>query len=186
MIPLKINAWYNRTMNKCACGCGKEVKKTFAPGHHWKTRPSVRADPTYHAWCEMRYRCSNPNIREWKRYGGRGISVCKRWRKSFKAFLEDMGPKPVGLSLDRKNFDGNYEPSNCRWATASEQANNTSRNFIITAIGKTQTLSQWSSELGMCKNTLRNRILKGWPPDLAVGQKVHPRFKGTGKLFNAQ
>ncbi len=78
----------------------------------------------YGSWCAMRQRCNNPNSKSYPDYGGRGINVCERWG-SFEAFLTDMGDRPEGKTLDRHpNNDGNYEPSNCRWATATEQSAN--------------------------------------------------------------
>lgn len=79
---------------------------------------------TYYIWAAMVQRCTNPDNRDWYLYGARGIRVCDRWLESFAAFLEDMGEKPPGLSIDRVDNDGAYEPGNCRWATALEQARN--------------------------------------------------------------
>lgn len=84
----------------------------------------VRRRATYHVWYSMRDRCTNPNSQRYSYYGGRGIQVCERWLNSFDAFMEDMGLKPDGLSIDRINNDGNYEPANCRWATDLEQSRN--------------------------------------------------------------
>lgn len=78
---------------------------------------------TYHTWADMKYRCFTKSCKKYPDYGGRGITVCERWL-NFKNFLEDMGEKPAGLSIDRINNDGNYEPGNCRWATSKEQVAN--------------------------------------------------------------
>jgi hypothetical protein len=84
----------------------------------------VSLSPTYRSWKGMLQRCSNPNHVAWKNYGGRGIRVCEQWINSFEAFLSDMGERPAGKTLDRKDNDGNYEPSNCKWSTKGEQALN--------------------------------------------------------------
>jgi hypothetical protein len=118
--------------------------------------------PLYQVWAALKYRCLNPNSSKWKNYGGRGITVCKRWIDSFENFLEDMGERPEGSSLERINVDGNYEPGNCRWATQKEQQNNKRNNKKLTYKGKTQTIAEWSRELQISKVTLRERILRGW------------------------
>lgn len=84
---------------------------------------------TYSGWEAMIQRCHNPNASTYFRYGGRGVTVCDRWR-TFENFLTDMGERPEGKTLDRINPFGNYEPGNCRWATAKEQANNTRRKYV--------------------------------------------------------
>ncbi len=89
----------------------------------------------YRTWAAMRTRCKNQNDARFPRYGGRGISVCDRWRK-FENFIADMGPRPEGLTLDRINNDGNYEPGNCRWATMREQCQNRSNGITITVYGE--------------------------------------------------
>ena len=80
--------------------------------------------PTYNSWMQMRRRCRDPKHGQWANYGGRGITVCDRWRDSFANFLADMGERPDGTSIDRIDNDGNYEPGNCRWATPLEQSHN--------------------------------------------------------------
>lgn len=115
-----------------SCGClRKEIVKTVNTTHGFsKTKISF-------VWRQMLQRCNNPKAKVYPYYGGRGIKVCKRWNK-FENFLEDMLPTyREGLSLDRRNNDGNYSPSNCRWATKQDQARNRrSTVYVETPIGR--------------------------------------------------
>lgn len=131
--------------------------------------------PLYGTWHSMKQRCSNPSNDRFKDYGGRGIKVCERW-KSFDSFLSDMGPRPVGTTLDRwPDINGNYEPGNCRWATPKEQQNNTRNNLRLTLNGVTHNLTEWAKELAVNPHTLRCRIYRGWPVELVLGNSVRPR-----------
>lgn len=124
----------------------------------FQTRHGLSDTPVHRSWMSMHQRCRNPNDRAFKNYGGRGITVCARWA-SFEAFLEDLGPKPEGYELERKDVNGNYEPGNCRWATINDQANNRRTNRFITYGGRTQTLAQWADELGLKMHTLYRRVV---------------------------
>lgn len=117
---------------------------------------------TYGLWEAMLTR-----VKSRPAYVERGISVCEDWLK-FEKFYADMGDAPIGKSLDRIDNDGNYEPSNCRWATHTQQMNNRSNNVVIEWNGKSQTRSQWEKELNMKPTTLRNRLRAGWSLDRAM------------------
>lgn len=121
----------------------------------------------YRTWASMKDRCTNKRSKEYKRYGGRGIELCKRWM-SFENFYKDMGDRPDGLSLDRIDNNKGYSPSNCRWATASQQSRNTSRNINLTHMGKTMCLSDWSKYVGITKASLRKRLLSGKTVEVAL------------------
>lgn len=95
-------------------------------GHTYRIGTSVSVTPEYHSWMAMKARCYNPNRRSYRWYGAKGIKVVKRWHK-FANFFEDMGPRPIGCSLDRIDVNGDYGPDNCRWATREEQHANQRR-----------------------------------------------------------
>jgi hypothetical protein len=123
---------------------------------------------TYVAWQSLICRCTNPRQKAWANYGGRGIKVCDRWRTSFLAFLEDMGERPEGMSIDRIDVNGDYTPENCRWATAKEQMRNMRRNNLVTHDGQTRTVAEWAEILGVDPVSLNKRLRRGWPVHLAL------------------
>lgn len=115
-----------------SCGCLHNEGNNIRHGHNKKGEVTKE----YKAWGGMKQRCTNPSDKAYSDYGGRGITVCKRWLK-FENFLEDMGECPIGLTLDRKNNNKNYCKSNCRWTTPQEQARNTRKNLYVTYNGIT-------------------------------------------------
>lgn len=156
--------------NTRSCGCLKR-DSTSARMRETRTTHGKSNTLTYRVWNTMLIRCGDPENKKFPIYGGRGITVCDRW-KDFLNFLSDMGEKPAGLSIERINNNGNYEPDNCKWATAKEQANNTRRNRRITYNGETLTLTEWSQRLGITPSTLHERIsVHGEFHALSMGRK---------------
>ena len=148
---------------------------------HGKTKTK-----TWYAWVNMRIRCFNKNGSNYKHYGGRGITVCDRWMK-FENFYADMGDKPVGMSLDRINNDGNYEPGNCRWSTGSTQQNNKRNNHLLFLNGEMRTLAQWSEEFDIDRRVVLYRIRSGWKAKdaltLPVGASLYQNKKCTSRFI---
>jgi len=128
----------------------------------------------FKTWLRMIDRCKNDRQGT---YGKRGITVCQRWLDSFEAFYQDMGDPPSpGHSIDRyPDNDGNYEPSNCRWATKIQQARNTSRNTILTMGGKSKTLAEWSEITGIKEPTICVRLASGWSHERALSEPIQAR-----------
>jgi hypothetical protein len=145
-----------------SCGC---LKRT-----HGHTVGGMMSG-TYRTWRDMLGRCCDPKRKEFERYGGRGISICDRWRSSFADFLADMGEKPPGLTIERINNNGNYCKENCRWATVAEQNRNQRRNHWILVGNETKTLTDWSIDRGVPRSTIHKRLAKGWLPDRAVTER---------------
>lgn len=164
----RLRAWM------CACDCGRESVVTTGALRSGNTKScgcrkqQVLGESTtthglagtreYRIWRAMRTRCNNRKSKAYPRYGGRGIAVCARW-DTFANFLADMGPAPPGTSLDRwPDNDGNYEPSNCRWATPKEQARNMRVNRMIEHEGETLCLAAWAERLGTTSDVLWKRL----------------------------
>ena len=152
-----------RTIKSCGCNRGKEV--IGLP-------QSVKINRTYHIWHQMKQRCFNPKTPRYSSYGGRGVTICKRWLK-YENFLADMGEAPTNKSIDRIRNNGNYKPDNCQWATSKQQQNNTRSNFNIEYQGITKTLTEWAKHLNINKATLSKRIHRsGWSIEKAFTTKV--------------
>jgi len=130
-----------------SCGCWQIDNPNLKHGHARRKRVTG----TYQSWVTMVSRCTNPNTQNYKYYGGRGIAVCERWlgEDGFNNFLADIGEKPKGLSLERENNNGNYEPGNCKWATKEEQANNQRSNVKIWTGEGYVTMSQFARVHGI-------------------------------------
>lgn len=157
----------------------KTKKNLKLPGSK-KEYHGMAGTPTYISYIEMLKRCYDPSVVRYPKYGGRGITVCDHWRSSFVNFFNDMGVKPSREhSLDRIDNNGNYEKSNCRWATRVEQANNKSSNVYITYNGKTMNIAQWSRELKIPARIIRQRLVRD---KLTVEQAFSPiREPGSGR-----
>ena len=119
----------------------------------------------------MKGRCHNPNNKNYNDYGGRGITVCHRWQK-FENFLADMGKRPVDMTLDRVDNNGNYSPENCQWATRAQQSNNKRCVQLFVHNNQAKSLAQWARLCGINTTTLQSRLKNGWSFELAISTPV--------------
>lgn len=165
-------------MNLCACGCGEACERKWSKGHN-KRRGQKRGTPTYKSWGGAKQRCYNENHHKYHLYGARGVTMCDRWRDSYENFYADMGERPPGTTLDRyPNSKGNYEPGNCRWATAVQQNNNRSINRMVTYRGVKMTATEAmraAGSVGPNIGNVCNRLDAGWSVEDAVEKLVEPR-----------
>ena len=137
----------NGGTQSCGCIADELFRKNFI--EHDTSTHGLSKTPEYKTWKGIRARCTNPNEPNYKYYGGRGISVCKRWQ-TFENFISDMGKRPTPKhSIDRINNMGNYTNHNCRWATHTQQMRNTRLNRLLTHNGKTMCVSEWCEYLGL-------------------------------------
>lgn len=149
-----------------SCGCWRRERVRRASTTHGHA-PRGAPTATYRTWTAMQRRCRDTRDVHWPQYGGRGIRVCDRWM-DYAAFLADMGERPTGLTLDRIDNDRDYAPDNCRWATGSQQSNNTRLTHLMTHDGRTQSLSAWARELGLTRWQIYSRIEAGASDDEAL------------------
>lgn len=155
-----------------SCGCLVVQRNIERSVKHGASRNAQRT-PEYRSWNSMLSRCYIVGTKGYKYYGGRGITVCERW-KDFANFLADMGSRPKGKTLDRyPNNDGNYEPGNCRWATAKEQAGNRRNTVILTVEGAAISLVQACLLYGQRERLVRSRLESGWDHTRALLTPAH-------------
>lgn len=160
------------------CGCSRAAAYKTAP-------PNSRVHPLFNAWAGMIDRCRRPENRSYRDYGGRGVSVCPRWRlgeagkTGFECFVEDLGPRPTAQhTIERVDNAGNYEPGNCMWLGKGDQSKNR-RGVKLVRIGdRAQTIPDWCAETGVGYWTAIRRIKRGWPPDRAVTESPRPIAAG--------
>lgn len=159
-----------------SCGCVQEEHRK--EGFH--KRHGMTDTKLYIIWENMRRRCYYSKNNMYKNYGGRGIRVCDEWKDDFEPFMkwaQENGYKE-GLSIERIDVNGNYEPSNCKWITPKEQYLNRTDSHLITAFGKTQTIKEWADESGLNYDTIERRINQyGWTAEEAVTVKPHKRAR---------
>lgn len=180
-----------RVQWKCRCECGNIVpvqSGCLRDGHtkscgclclelaiKRKTTHGMRNTPEYNVWTLMLRRCRNSNDDAFKNYGGRGITVCDEWQHDFMAFYKYVGKRPSSKhTIERIRNNGNYEPGNVRWATRSEQNNNSRGNHKITIHGWTMNLGQWARFVGKSRQTISSRLQKGWYPAKAIFYPILP------------
>lgn len=192
LIPLQLGSEFKLDLSsklyavfKCSCGdsfiewvdnvkfggiasCQSYSGKTDKNSDEWL----YRTHPLYNTWRGMRERCYNKHHISYNYYGGKGISVCKRWQK-FSIFLSDMGDRPEGTTLDRIDGGKDYCRENCKWSTKREQMRNTKSNHSITIDGVTRTIAEWSEqENAVIKSIIYQRLVRGWSEEKAIFQPV--------------
>jgi len=175
---------------KCQCECGAETivrqpdlksGRTSSCGCLFSEQLAARNSKhglsntkLCSTWRAMKGRCYNPNCRAFKNYGGRGIGVCDEWRNDLEAFYNWSMANGYqdNLSIDRIDVNGDYSPNNCRWTTKIVQANNTRSNHLLEYEGRTQTIAEWSREVGIKQHTIVRRLNLGWSVEKALKTPV--------------
>ena len=156
-----------------SCGCFRNQKASerMKKNNPYNVKHNMYKSRLYGIWNGLKDRCYNSNNAQYHNYGGRGIKVCEEWQEfiPFKEWALNNGYTDT-LTLDRTDFDGDYEPNNCRWITIQAQQYNKRNNHLLTYNGRTQTLIEWAKERGIKYNTLQARICRGhWSVGRALG-----------------
>jgi hypothetical protein len=187
---------YGHITWECLCSCGNRIiaRASELKQEHtkscgclntemaieWGKRQFVHGGSgtaEYNVWKAMLQRCLDPNCNAYENYGGRSIGVCEQWINSFETFLSDVGKRPSPQhTIDRIDNDGNYEPSNVRWATRKDQARNRRSNRILELDGEKKTVAEWAEQYGLNSNTVYGRLAAGWSAGRAVRTPVDRRF----------
>lgn len=166
------NGWSRKVkITPKSCGCKTFELCSNTHRRHGMTRRQngMKRHPAWLCWQSMKRRCTNPKNKQWHRYGGRGITICEQWLTSFDTFWADMGPSHVkGLTIERIDNDGNYEPSNCRWATRQEQSRNMARNRMIDTPRGRMLICEAADLVGISKGTMKSRVRLGFPPEFIL------------------
>lgn len=158
--------------NTQSCGClNRDIVKTVNKTHGHTC--NGKTSGAYSSWCAMIARCTNPKSKYWYRYGGNGIKVCERWLASFEDFFADMGERPKGKTIGRKDHSLGYFPENCEWQTWLEQARQSSHNHVMTVRGVTGCMTELCEKFGVPYGRVQGRIQRGWTPEQAF---FEPRY----------
>lgn len=159
-----------------SCGCLQKERTSAARTIHGLYRDKDKKRTRLsRVWSTMKERCQNPHSKSFKDYGGRGISVCSEWHDYLPFFEWAMSHGyQSGLQIDRIDNNGNYDPSNCRWATRREQGSNKRNNIVIYFSGRTLTLQRWAEELHIDRRLLSQRFKKGWPTERILTARRRP------------
>jgi len=186
----------------CRCDCGKE--RTVTRGRlqsgrakscgcrNFRGTHRMHGTPAHTSWRAMIARCTRKADPGYHNYGGRGIAICEKW-KTFRGFYADMGDPPASHTLDRIDNNGNYEPSNCRWATPTQQMRNARINRLLTLDGERLSIAEWAERFGLCDQTIRSRLNYGWAirdvitaPRRPTGRHAEPNSKRARALAKSQ
>jgi hypothetical protein len=169
---LEVRAGHLISGNTKSCGCLQRERTSAAATTHGDSRDGTGHSLLYNVWCAMKDRCGNPKNKRFDRYGGRGIMICDEWINDFAAFRDwaKASGYREGLTIERREVDGNYEPSNCTWIPAEDQAKNRTTRCEVTAFGETKSVQEWVDDprCVVCRMTFYYRLRLGWDAERAL------------------